>query len=503
MRYVLANRRAAKFTTFEKLWARAEVESSFNNLFAASADVRGIRNHEDPTARQVYVFDADEAEVNAKRSALGADTILEPEIIHVPLAVAVANPQTIAAEAGVAFQPSLAGIARVTINGGGAPLANAKCRLTLRAWWSSSPTTVVDVTDSSGHAVFTWGPFWTPEDMVVFPAGDFWPIVVPNVRDGMVIDVPRLPDTGPASWWHEVVGAPPAGQVPLAGTHVRVGVADTGLGPHPAVGHGHSIGAFIDGSFDTSAAAGRDVDSHGTHVAGTIGGRPVDPSRPAGVAPGVDLFTARVFRSAAGANQGDIANAIDGLSRDFLVDILNLSLGSSEPSAILHDAIRDATERGTLVVCAAGNSNNRVIFPAAFNEAVAISALGRQGWGPANSVSAGRRPSQADHIGTDNLYLANFSCFGDEIDACAPGVGIIAPVPARSGGAPYQAYDGTSMASPVACGALAALLSATPGYFNLPRDGSRSRAARNLLASHARSIGLAPRFQGAGVARAN
>jgi subtilisin family serine protease len=502
MRYVLANRRATKFTTFEKLWARAGVDSDFTNMFASNVDLQGVRNHEDPTARQVYVFDADEAEMKAKWGALGPDTILEPEIVHLPLPVAVDDHPSRAVAATTSAQPSLLGIARITVVGGGVPLAGARCRVTLRSWWSPTPMTIEDVTDTSGHAVFSWGPFWSPQQMVVIPAADFWPIVVPAVLDQMVIDVPRLPNTGPAAWWHQAVGAPPSSQVPLAGTHVRVGVADTGFGPHPALGHGRSIGAFIDGTFDPSAAAGHDVDSHGTHVAGTIGGRPVEPSRPAGVAPGVDLYAARVFRSAsAGANQADIANAIDGLSRDFLVDILNLSLGSPTASVILQDAIRDATERGTLVLCAAGNSGGGVQYPAKFDDAVAVASLGRQGWGPPNSLSAGRRPSQADRLGTDSLYLANFSCFGDEIDVCAPGVGIIAPVPARLGGSPYQAYDGTSMASPVACGALAALLSATPEYFALPRDITRSRAARNLLASHARSIGLAPRYQGAGVAR--
>ena len=73
-------------------------------------------------------------------------------------------------------------------------------------------------------------------------------------------------------------------------------------------------------------------------------------ARQAGIAPGVSLFNARVFcDETTGASQADIANALDELSRNRRVDLVNLSLGATSPSQIELDAIRDALERGTHV----------------------------------------------------------------------------------------------------------------------------------------------------------
>jgi subtilisin len=61
--------------------------------------------------------------------------------------------------------------------------------------------------------------------------------------------------------------------------------------------------------------------------------------------------------------------------------------------------------------------------------------------------------------------------------------------------------DGTSMASPAACGVLAGILSASAEYRGLPRDITRAQQARTLLRSHSRSIGLAAELEGRGVPR--
>jgi len=121
------------------------------------------------------------------------------------------------------------------------------------------------------------------------------------------------------------------------------------------------------------------------------------------------------------------------------------------------------------------------------------------GWAPQGTLAASRYPDNPDRYGDDGYFLANFSCFGEEIDCAAPGVGIIAAVPARGGGAPLAAMDGTSMASPVACGAVAAFLADSPDYLNLPRNQLRAEKARALLRQHCRDIGLAPVYQGPGV----
>ena len=67
--------------------------------------------------------------------------------------------------------------------------------------------------------------------------------------------------------------------------------------------------------------------------------------------------------------------------------------------------------------------------------------------------------------------------------------------------APYAVMDGTSMASPSACGALAGALGMSMDYLNLPRDLTRSTRARAVLEEIARDVGLAPPYQGQGLPR--
>ena len=108
---------------------------------------------------------------------------------------------------------------------------------------------------------------------------------------------------------------------------------------------------------------------------------------------------------------------------------------SSGPSvkSVEQPCILDAFE-GRFCICAAGNSAGAVEFPAAFPEAVAISATGLAGKEQAGSLSGTWLPLSKDLFGRDNLYLSNFSCFGPEIACTAPGVGIISTVQRTVGG---------------------------------------------------------------------
>jgi subtilisin len=276
-------------------------------------------------------------------------------------------------------------------------------------------------------------------------------------------------------------------------------VIDTGVGPHPALAHVTGVGAFLDGKAYLTAAKARDVQSHGTHVCGTIGARPTAAGQYAGVAPGVDLYCARVFEATGGASQADTANAIDHLAKVVGVHLINLSLGG-DSSAIEQDAIRRARDLGTLCVCAAGNEGGAVSFPAGYPETIAVAALGLNGWGPPGSIAADAAPTDPAAFGAENLYLADFSNFGPRIETAAPGVGIIAPVPARHGlTAPFASMNGTSMASPAACGRLASLLAANAKYMASPADATRVDRARTILTKNCRDVELDAEYQGHGV----
>jgi subtilisin len=494
-RFVIANRRAGKFHETEKRAARLAMDHAVATI-AGAINIVGDNQPPLDTDRHVMVIEAEPADVMLV--AASPEVIVEPEIIHWP-ADRLRTPADFihsARSALAAPVPAGSAVVDVTVTGCGSPLEHADVLLFLRGP-GGLDRRLEATTDAGGNVSFSFMPFWTASALLVIPADGFWNMVVRNPAASLTVDCPPLPASGPLGWWHAALGQDVYDQ--NAGSGIRVGVIDTGVGPHPNLAHATDVGAFIDGII-SAGPAGADVDSHGSHVSGTIGGRPLNPSEFAGIAPGADLFSARVFPPGQGANQGDIANAIDELSRTNQVDLINLSLGAPVGSEIERDAIIDALERGTLCICAAANSNGPVEFPAAFEETVAVSALGLLGFAPPGSLSDTRLPLSASRFGLESLFLANFSCFGPEIDCAGPGVAVIASVPARHTTlSPYAAMDGTSMASPAVCAALAVLLSRSSDYMALTRDETRSAAARRILRQSCRDIGLASDFQGRGV----
>lgn len=492
-RYVIANRRAGKFSDAAKVASRAEVATALATMPFAS--IIHDKNPDDPLARRVTVVEADPGAMAMRNAGLLPDVIVEPEIFHY---LEWLPPRDVMPFRRQGSVPAAVGASpfAISVTGNGKPLPFATVKLYVRGLGTTLELT--GQTDAAGQVSFQVPPGYQPSVAVVAPLGGFWTMIVRGAGLREVIDCPGLPSGGPIGWWHQVLGLHTLDLA--AGDGIRVGVADTGLGPHPDLAHAVAVGAFIEGDVLPANKAG-DVDAHGTHVAGIIGGRPADPGHYAGITPGCELFAARVFPAPeAGASNADIANAIDALSRTHRVDLINLSLGATVPSEVVHDAIIDAAERGTLCICAAGNDAGPVNFPAAFPEAVAVSALGLAGWGPPGSLSASRLPLEPTLFGRDDLYAANFTSYGPQILCGAPGVGILATVPDRHGAIGlYAAMDGTSMAAPAACGALAAVLSRNAGYQAMPRDLGRSQAARGILQAILRDVGLPPSHGGHGI----
>ncbi|MFF3024376.1 S8 family serine peptidase [Gottfriedia sp. NPDC057948] len=102
--------------------------------------------------------------------------------------------------------------------------------------------------------------------------------------------------------------------------------------------------------------------SHGMHVAGTVGANGDESNDGVqGIAPGVQLLAEKVFSDKAnGAYEDDIIAGIEH-AVTMGADVINMSLGTdsgfvSEVDDPVQKAIREATEQGTLVVVAGGNS---------------------------------------------------------------------------------------------------------------------------------------------------
>jgi subtilisin family serine protease len=500
--FVMSNRRAGKFRGVEKKKSRSALESVMDRL-SAQADIIHDTIPRHPSVRRSVIFDAHPKFVKSLKTSLHTDVMVEPEIRHgydpvLPIDFSMADRSSLARS----VDP---GGSRLTVrvHSGGKPLYGAEVHLFLQGKSGNDSQELRGLTSANGLFVFDYLKDTVPIVVYVVPSGNFWAMYQKAHQDTVTIECPPLPTSGPIGWWHNIMGVHE--YIATRGEGILVGVIDTGIGSHPALRHIEDIGAFSNGKHVSSR--GCDIETHGSHVNGIIGSRPTKIGQFAGVAPGCTQFSACVYKPGKDANQADIAAAIDTLSRDYHVDLINLSLGSPSPSEIEHDAIKDALERGTLCVCSAGNTNSMtnktpLLYPARFKETVAVSGLGLNNWGPQGSLTSWVKPpsDQQDWFGLDNLFLATFSRYGESVRATGPGAGIISTVPERFGlEAPFGADSGTSMSSPLVCGALASLLSCNAQYKNLPRDFTRSAMASEVLKENCYDIGLNKEFQGLGI----
>jgi hypothetical protein len=287
------------------------------------------------------------------------------------------------------------------------------------------------------------------------------------------------------------------------GEGVKVGLIDSGVdATHPDL---HVAGgvALVVAEHDAGGGGPAAKDGeHGTHVAGIIasnGSTPPAPprTRPGkrGIAPKVTLMSYRVFpNSGAGADNYDIMRAIDQGVKDGC-DLLNLSLETSTADEAVHAAVKDAFDKGTVCIAAAGNGERKpVAYPAAWDIVVAVSSLGKKGTYPASSSEV--LDEVAPYARTDRkIYVSSFSNVGPEIDIAGPGEGVVSTLP---GGA-YGVLSGTSMACPAVTGVLASMLSAKSAILKMPRDRNRSIAIVGVLTAAARTLGFIQPLEGVGL----
>ncbi len=258
-----------------------------------------------------------------------------------------------------------------------------------------------------------------PEDRAPEPPGDEEPdFNDDNIPDGIAF-----------------IGNPYGGD--LSG--VAVAVVDTGIDlDHPDLNVVGTYDAVGVGGGDDSG--GDDLNGHGTHVAGTIGG----DGGVYGAAPGVDLHAVRVLDADGAGTIADIIAGLEYVLGEPDITVVNMSLGgASDPSGNqpLKDAIEALEADGVAVCIAAGNdgADTNGYIPAGYDTGLVVSAYDAQG--------------QAEN------GFASFSNYGDAVDIAAPGVNITSTWP----GGEYAAISGTSMATPHVAGVAAAYMAANPG----------------------------------------
>ncbi|MGW4029173.1 S8 family peptidase [Streptomyces sp. NPDC004838] len=221
---------------------------------------------------------------------------------------------------------------------------------------------------------------------------------------------------------------------PTPATAVNVYVIDTGIRTsHTEFGGRASVGTDTVGGGQN----GQDCQGHGTHVAGTVGGKTY------GVAKNTRLIAVRVLDCRGSGSTAGVIAGVDWVTANVRKPaVANMSLGGST-NASLDSAVRRSIGAGISYAVAAGNGNflgqpqNACGFsPARVPEAITVGA----------TDSADRR--------------ASFSNFGTCLDLFAPGVGITSAW--RTNDTATSTISGTSMASPHTAGVAALHLARNP-----------------------------------------
>lgn len=181
-----------------------------------------------------------------------------------------------------------------------------------------------------------------------------------------------------------------------------------------------------------------DGNGHGTHVAGTVAALN-NTTGVLGVAPDTSLYAVKVLDSTGSGSYSSIVSGIEWATENGM-NVINMSLGGSQGSTALKEAVDNAYANGVVVVAAAGNSGssggrkNTIGYPAKYSSVIAVGAVDRYN------------------------NKATFSSVGDELDVMAPGVSIQSTYPGNQ----YTELNGTSMASPHVAGAAALIKSKHP-----------------------------------------
>jgi thermitase len=288
-------------------------------------------------------------------------------------------------------------------------------------------------------------PNWTVRATAVFPNDQMFSQQWGHHNTGQSGGLVDADIDAPEGWEAAALGA-----FPVTGG-AKIGIVDTGIqGAHEDLNQPGKVancagvnrfptillGLIVLNPGDPTVVPNKcaDDNGHGTHVAGTAAATANNGRGVAGVAFNSPLAICKGLDSTGSGGIAGVANCVAYL-RQQDAKVISMSLSTTANSSTLQNAVRNATNGGSLVVAAAGNTGNSTPnYPAAYPEVVSVAATDRR----------------------DNR--ASFSTFNNDVEVAGPGVDILSTW--NNGG--YNSVSGTSMATPYAAGVAAIIAGRLP-----------------------------------------
>ncbi|QOR33935.1 S8 family serine peptidase [Clostridium sp. 'deep sea'] len=169
---------------------------------------------------------------------------------------------------------------------------------------------------------------------------------------------------------------------------------------------------------------------HGTYIAGLIAGKEI------GVLQNANLYSVKITDDDGVMSHDTVIDGIKWCIKNE-IDIVCMAFGSTEYSIELHKIIKNAVNKGIILVASAGNNPQEIEYPAKLKEVICVGGI--------------------DY----SLKRAKFSATGDELDIVCPSVNI----PSLYSFGRFAILSGSSPATAIAVNIIGVLVHLRLKYF--------------------------------------